>query len=90
MLEAVVPSAPDLRLESRKSRPRQCMERKLAVILAVDVVGYSALMEADEAGTFDRLKGGRKELFEPEIEKHHGRVFKLMGGLLAELGSGSV
>src|SRR5215470_6352921 len=64
------------------------MERKLAAILAADVVGYSALMEADEAGTFDRLRAGRKELFEPEIKKHHGRIFKLMGdGLLAEFGS---
>ena len=64
------------------------MERKLAVILAADVVGYSSLMEADEAGTFDRLRAGRKELFEPEINKHHGRIFKLMGdGLLAEFGS---
>ena len=64
------------------------MERKLAVILAADVVGYSALMETDEAGTFDRVRAGRKELFEPEISKHHGRIFKLMGdGLLAEFGS---
>src|SRR5215470_10754481 len=64
------------------------MERKLAVILAADVVGFSALMEADEAGTFDRLKAGRKELFEPEIARHHGRIFKLMGdGMLAEFGS---
>jgi TolB-like protein/class 3 adenylate cyclase len=64
------------------------MERKLAAILAADVVGYSALMEADEAGTFERLRAGRKELFEPEINKHHGRIFKLMGdGLLAEFGS---
>lgn len=64
------------------------MERKLVAILAADVVGYSALMEADEAGTFDRLKAGRKELFEPEINKHHGRIFKLLGdGLLAEFGS---
>jgi class 3 adenylate cyclase len=43
------------------------------------VVGYSSLMEADEAGTFARLKAGRQELFEPEIARHHGRVFKLMG-----------
>ena len=50
------------------------MERRLAVILAADVVGYSALMERDEAGTFTRLKAGRKELFEPEIERHHGRI----------------
>jgi class 3 adenylate cyclase len=64
------------------------MERKLAAILAADVVGYSALMEADEAGTHERLKAGRKELFEPEIARHHGRVFKVMGdGLLAEFGS---
>src|SRR5262245_7677624 len=64
------------------------MERKLAAILAADVVGYSALMEADEAGTFDRVRRRRKELFEPEIKKHHGRIFKLMGdGLLAEFGS---
>jgi TolB-like protein/class 3 adenylate cyclase/Flp pilus assembly protein TadD len=64
------------------------MERKLAAILAADVVGYSALMERDEAGTFDRLVAGRKELFEPEIARHHGHIFKLMGdGMLAEFGS---
>jgi TolB-like protein/class 3 adenylate cyclase len=64
------------------------MDRKLAAILAADVVGYSALMERDEAGTFARLKAGRKELFEPEIARHHGRVFKTMGdGMLAEFGS---
>ena len=64
------------------------MERKLAAILAADVVGYSRLMEQDEAGTFERLRAHRKELFEPEIARHHGRVFKLMGdGLLAEFAS---
>jgi TolB-like protein/class 3 adenylate cyclase len=64
------------------------MERKLAAILAADVVGYTRLMEQDEAGTFERLRVHRKDLFEPEIAKHHGRVFKLMGdGLLAEFGS---
>jgi adenylate cyclase len=64
------------------------MERHLAAILAADVVGYSALMERDEAGTFARLQAGRKQLFEPEIARHHGRIFKLMGdGLLAEFGS---
>jgi class 3 adenylate cyclase/TolB-like protein/cytochrome c-type biogenesis protein CcmH/NrfG len=64
------------------------MERRLAAILAADVVGYSRLMEQDEAGTFTRLRAHRKELFEPEIEKHNGRIFKLMGdGLLAEFGS---
>ena len=64
------------------------MERRLAAILSVDVVGYSRLMEQDEADTFERLKVLRKELFEPEIAQHHGRIFKLMGdGLLAEFGS---
>ncbi|TAT82576.1 adenylate/guanylate cyclase domain-containing protein [Rhizobium ruizarguesonis] len=64
------------------------MERRLSAILAADIVGYSALMEQDEAGTFDRLRARRTELFEPEIAGHHGRVFKLMGdGLLAEFGS---
>jgi adenylate cyclase len=64
------------------------MERRLSAILAADVVGYSALMEQDEAGTFDRVRAHRKELFEPEIEKHHGRIFKLTGdGLLAEFSS---
>jgi class 3 adenylate cyclase/TolB-like protein len=64
------------------------VERRLAAILAADVVGYSRLMEQDEAATFERLRAHRKELFEPEIERHHGRLFKLMGdGLLAEFGS---
>ena len=64
------------------------MERKLTTILAADVVGYAALMEHDEKGTHERLKAGRKELFEPEIARHHGHVFKLMGdGMLAEFGS---
>ena len=64
------------------------MERKLAAILAADVVGYSALMERDEAGTFERLKARRKEIFEPEVEKHHGRIFKLTGdGVFAEFAS---
>ena len=64
------------------------MDRKLSAILAADVVGYSAQMERDEAGTFERLRAGRKELFEPEIARHHGNIFKLMGdGMLAEFGS---
>ena len=61
------------------------VERRLAVILAADVVGYSRLMGADELGTFERTRAHRKELFEPEIARHHGRIVKLMGdGLLAE------
>ena len=64
------------------------MERKLSTILAADVVGYSALMEKDEAGTYDRLKARRVELLEPSIRNCRGRIFKLMGdGVLAEFAS---
>ena len=64
------------------------VSRPTDAILAADVVGYSAHMERDEAGTFERLEAGRKELFEPEIDRRHGHVFKLMGdGLLAEFSS---
>jgi class 3 adenylate cyclase len=64
------------------------MERRLAAILAADVVGYSKLMAEDEAGTLVALKAHRKELFDPEIEKRGGRVVKLMGdGALVEFAS---
>src|SRR5512145_527833 len=64
------------------------MERRLAAILAADVVGYSRLMEQDEAWTFERLRRLRGELMEPAVARHRGRVFKLMGdGLLAEFSS---
>ena len=63
-------------------------QRHLAAILAADVVGYSRLMERDEADTFQRFRTHRKELFEPEITRQGGRIFKLMGdGLLAEFAS---
>lgn len=61
------------------------MDRKLAAILAADVVGYSAMMERDETGTHEQLQASLREVFEPTIAKHHGVIFKLMGdGLLAE------
>ncbi len=64
------------------------MKRKLTAIMATDVVGYSRLMEADEAGTFAALKAHRQELIDPEIAEHHGRLFKLMGdGALVEFAS---
>jgi TolB-like protein/Flp pilus assembly protein TadD len=64
------------------------MERRLAAILAADVVGYSRLMGADEAGTLERLKSLRKELMQPKITERKGRIVKLMGdGLLAEFPS---
>ena len=51
-------------------------ERRLAAIVAADVVGYSRLMEVDEAGTLARLKPIRMELIEPAIAKCRGRVIK--------------
>ena len=64
------------------------MERKLAAILAADVVGYSRLVGADEAGTIARLKALRKELIEPLVAEHRGRIVKLMGdGALVEFPS---
>jgi adenylate cyclase len=62
--------------------------RRLAAILAADVVGYSRLMGADEEGTLERLKGARRELVDPKIKGHRGRIVKTTGdGLLAEFPS---
>ena len=64
------------------------MERRLTAILAADVVGYSRLMELDEAGTLAALKTHRRELFDPAIAEHRGRIVKLMGdGTLVEFAS---
>jgi adenylate cyclase len=64
------------------------MERRLAAILAADVVGYSRLMEADEADTLARLKSTRENLIDPKIAAHKGRIVKLMGdGALIEFSS---
>src|SRR3954452_24991978 len=63
-------------------------ERRLAAILAADVVGYSRLMERDERGTLERLRTHRKELVGPLLAEHRGRIVKLMGdGALCEFGS---
>jgi TolB-like protein/class 3 adenylate cyclase len=63
-------------------------ERRLAAILAADVVGYSRLMERDEAGTLAALKARRKEVLEPLVAKHQGRIFKVSGdGVLVEFAS---
>ena len=63
-------------------------ERKLAAIVAADVVGYSRLMELDETGTHARLKALREQVVEPQITAYHGRIVKLMGdGILAEFSS---
>jgi TolB-like protein len=64
------------------------VERRLAAILAADVVGYTRLMGVDEGGTLERLKTLRKELVQPKITERGGRIVKLMGdGLLAEFPS---
>ena len=68
--------------------PAPSVERRLAAILSADVVGYSSLMERDEAGTLARLKAHRKELVEPLVTEHRGRVVKLTGdGALYEFAS---
>ena len=64
------------------------MQRRLTAIMSADVVSYSRLMAADEEGTLARLKAHRKELFEPTIAEHQGRIVKLMGdGALVEFAS---
>jgi class 3 adenylate cyclase len=64
------------------------VERRLSAILAADVVGYSRLMERDEAGTFDRLKRLRKDLIEPILARYGGRFVDLKGdGAIVEFGS---
>jgi class 3 adenylate cyclase len=62
--------------------------RRLTAILAADVAGYSRLMGADEEGTLERLKALRRELLDPKIAEHRGRIVKTTGdGLLVEFAS---
>jgi adenylate cyclase len=64
------------------------VQRRLAAILAADVVGYSSLMERDESGTLAMLKARRKEVLGPLVARHQGRIFKIAGdGVLVEFGS---
>jgi adenylate cyclase len=70
------------------SEGTQVLQRKLTAIMAADVVGYSRLMELDEAGTLVRLQANRREIVMPRIASHGGRVVKLMGdGSLIEFAS---
>jgi adenylate cyclase len=63
-------------------------QRRLAAILAADVVGYSRLMQLDEAGTLAALKTRRREVLQPAIARHRGRIVKVMGdGVLIEFAS---
>jgi adenylate cyclase len=62
--------------------------RRLTAIFAADAVGYSRLMRADEEGTHERFKAHRRELVDPKIREHHGRLVKYTGdGMLAEFPS---
>lgn len=64
------------------------IERRLAAILVADVVGFSRLMQADEAGTMAALKSRRTNVIEPLVDEHRGNIFKVMGdGILVEFGS---
>src|SRR4051812_5520916 len=64
------------------------VERRLAAILAADVAGYSRLMGQDEVTTLRALKAHRRELVDPTIARHHGRIVKTTGdGMLVEFAS---
>jgi adenylate cyclase len=64
------------------------IQRRLAAILAADVVGYSRLMRADEEGTLAQIKALRSEVFHPKAEEYGGRIFKTTGdGVLIEFPS---
>src|SRR5262249_38152681 len=64
------------------------VQRRLAAILAADVIGYSRLMGHDEAGTLARLQAHRRELIDPKIAEHKGRIVKTTGdGILVEFPS---
>src|SRR6202051_4651328 len=64
------------------------VQRRLAAILAADVVGYSRLMSSDEMGTLKALKDHRRDLIDPAIAAHHGRIVKTTGdGALVEFAS---
>src|SRR5947207_3534501 len=64
------------------------VERRLTAILAADVAGYSRLMGADEEGTLGALKMLRREVADPKIKEHRGRIVKTTGdGLLSEFAS---
>ena len=64
------------------------IERRLAAVLAADVVGYSGLIERDETGTRARLNAAFDQIIAPALDRHRGRLFKTMGdGFLAEFAS---
>jgi adenylate cyclase len=79
---------PPIFLRRARAIAAERIQRRLAAILAADVVGYSLLMAGDEAGTLAALRSCRQQLIEPEVAAHGGRVVKLMGdGVLVEFAS---
>jgi len=65
---------------------RERVERRLTAILAADAAGYSRLMRADKEGTLAALKSLRRELVDPKIQEHRGRIVKTTGdGLLGRV-----
>jgi class 3 adenylate cyclase len=73
---------------SRGGSPEMTTTRRLAAILAADVAGYSRLMAANEVGTLAALKACRREVIDPSIAEHNGRIVKTTGdGMLVEFAS---
>jgi adenylate cyclase len=87
LVQWLAPKAARLLRRLRATRhPR--LERRLAAILAADVVGYARLMSADEEGTHRRLVTYRREIIDPQVRQHRGRIVKSTGdGALVEFGS---
>src|SRR5215212_6911416 len=85
---ATVRSLRCIRGRTAESRCTRMTTRRLAAILAADVVGFSSLMGQDEEATLARIKDLRREVIEPKVQDHHGRVFKTTGdGFLVEFQS---
>src|SRR5919107_1427001 len=71
-----------------RSAPDQRVERQLVAVVAADIAGYSRLMGADEEGTLTRVKACRRDLIDPGLARHRGRIVKTTGdGLLIEFSS---
>src|SRR5262245_21887730 len=68
--------------------PQERPRRRLAAVLAADIVGYSRLMELDETGTLEEVKARRQKILSPLLAEYHGRLVKEMGdGVLVEFDS---
>src|SRR5918998_98080 len=67
-----------------RSAPDQRAERQLVAVVAADIAGYSRLMGADEEGTLARLKACRRDLIDPGVARHRGRIVKTTGDVIIE------